>query len=209
MSRYSYKIIHCGTIYENCVVLMCNETKKGAIFDPGFDHQKIINEIESMGFTPVEILNTHGHYDHIGAVEELRKHFGIKIRAHKKEAEYFEDPNKNLSCYGGNKISFKIDGFVREGEDIKIGNLTLKVLETPGHTKGGVCYLVDDLLIAGDTIFAGSIGRCDLYGGNQDTLLNSIAEKIATLPDNIKIISGHGRETTVGDEKRFNPFMRM
>lgn len=209
MSSYIYRVVECGSIAENCTVLMCKSSKKGVIFDPGDTPERVIKAVEEMGCTPEVILNTHGHYDHIGAVEKLREHYNIGIKAHKKEADYFVDPDKNFSSYGGRRISFELDGFVKEGDIIKVGELEISVLDTPGHTLGGVCYLVDDLLIAGDTIFAGSIGRSDLYGGNQDTLLDSIALKIAPLPDKTKIIPGHGRTTDVGSEKRFNPFLQI
>ena len=207
-NRFEYKIIETGSICENCVILKCRETGKAAIFDPGDDAEKIINLLKKMKAEPIMILNTHAHYDHIGAVNALKKEFNIKFKIHKKEEEYCLDPNKNFSAYSGRNMIVKPDEFVKEGDIIKLGKLEIKVLETPGHTKGGVCYLIEDLLIAGDTIFKGSIGRCDLFGGNQQQLIDNIYHKIATLPENTRIITGHGEMTTVKDENKYNPFLK-
>lgn len=207
-NTFDYNIVETGSICENCVIIKCRATGKAVIFDPGDDAHKIENQLKKMNAEPLLILNTHAHYDHIGAVNSLKEKFKIKFLIHQKEKEYCQDPAKNFSAYSGKKMVIEPDDFVKEGEIIKVGKVEIKVLETPGHTKGGVCYLTEDLLIAGDTIFQGSIGRCDLYGGNQQQLLDNIHDKISILPDQTRIISGHGGMSTVGDEKRNNPFLR-
>ncbi|MBN2833729.1 MAG: MBL fold metallo-hydrolase [Candidatus Delongbacteria bacterium] len=205
--KYNHRIVETGEIEENCVIVKCCKSNKAVIFDPGDDAEKIINILQDMNADPVLILNTHGHYDHIGAIERLRNHFKIPVKAHEKEEIYFLEPDKNYSIYGRKQISLKLDGYVSEKDDVKFGELSIKVIETPGHTLGGVCYLIEDLLIAGDTLFAGSIGRTDLFGGDQNQLLNSINKKLAILPDATIVLPGHGRYTSIGQEKRFNPFL--
>ena len=207
--RYTYRVLETGPVQENCTVLKCNETNECVIFDPGDDFNRIIKVIDSMKAVPVKIVNTHAHYDHIGAIEQLKnKYKDIKLYCHKDEEEYFTDPEKNMSLRGtGVAISIKPDILLVENDKISVGKLKFKTIHTPGHTKGGSCFLLDDLLIAGDTIFAGSIGRSDLYGGNEKQLIKMIHKKIAPLPEGTVIIPGHGRNTTVREEKMFNPFL--
>ncbi len=207
--KFTYRVLETGPVQENCTVLKCLSTNECVIFDPGEDFNRIIKVIDKMKGTPVKILNTHAHYDHIGAIDQLKDRYkNIKLYCHKDEEEYFLDPKKNLSIQGtGKKISIKPDVLLNENDIISVGNLKFKTIHTPGHTKGGCCYLVEDLLIAGDTIFAGSIGRSDLYGGNEKQLIKMIHKKIATLPESTVIIPGHGRSTTVREEKMFNPFL--
>jgi len=206
---YSYRVLETGLAEENCTILKCNRTNECAIFDPGDDFNRIVEIVNKMKGIPVKIINTHAHYDHIGAIDQLmNKYNNIKLYCHKDEEEYFLDPEKNMSLRGiGKKISIKPNFLLVEDDIISVGQLKLKTIHTPGHTKGGSCYLINDLLIAGDTIFAGSIGRSDLYGGNEKILIKMIHEKIATLPEGTIIIPGHGRSTTVREEKMFNPFL--
>ena len=200
---YSIKV---GQLEVNCVIAVCPDTSEAVIFDPGDETEKISGYIEEKGFHPVMILNTHCHYDHIGAVEDLRKKYNIKFYIHEAEKEYSIDPEKNYSVMSDKKISIIPDALFREGEILKFGNKQLKVIHTPGHTLGGCCFLIDNVLISGDTLFAGSVGRTDLYGGDTDTIINSVTKKLLTLPENTLVIPGHDRITSIGQEKLFNPY---
>jgi glyoxylase-like metal-dependent hydrolase (beta-lactamase superfamily II) len=200
-------IIPVGELEVNCVIMMCPATGYAFIFDPGDEADKIIDRITISGAVPAMIINTHCHYDHIGAVEKLRKKFNIPFLVHELEKEYSTDPSKNYSAMSGKNISIEPDGTFTEGDILKAGSIDIEVIHTPGHTLGSCCFRAGHILISGDTLFAGSVGRADLYGGNEKTLTESIKEKLMRLDDDTVVIPGHGRQTTIMDEKRFNPFL--
>ena len=201
-----FHILQVGSIAENCIIAKCQKTSEAIIFDPGDEVDKIIKYLKNIDAKPQLIVNTHGHHDHIGAIPELKKAFGIPLWVHKEEEEYFLDPNKNYSALTGRSVKIKPDKLFTENDKISVGTLEFKILHTPGHTLGGCCFLYNDVLVAGDTIFAGSIGRCDLYGGSEKTIFKSIKTKILPLNDSTIILPGHGRHTTLKEEKTFNPF---
>ena len=203
-----FHILQVGNIGENCIIAKCPETSKAIIFDPGDESKKLIKYLENINAKPKLIVNTHGHHDHIGAIPELKKTFGIPLWVHKEEKEYFLDPNKNYSALTGKSVKIEPDKLFTEKDIISVGTLEFRILHTPGHTLGSCCFLYDDVLIAGDTLFAGSIGRCDLYGGSEKTIFKSIKNKILPLNDNTIILPGHGRHTTLKEEKIFNPFLQ-
>lgn len=161
------------------------------------------NEID--GITLKYILLTHGHFDHIAGI---RPNNEIKVYMHKDDMGWVNNVNTYMPMMGMSAITVpKIDNFIDEGDVIKLGNLDIKVIHTPGHTQGGVCYHVNDVLFSGDTIFRESVGRCDLPGGNFEQIVESIKTKIFTLPPETAIYPGHGKQTTVGWEKEHNFFM--
>ena len=205
----TFHLIQIGTIEENCVITKCPETSKAIIFDPGDEPDKIIDYLKKIKAIPVLIVNTHGHYDHIGAVKKIKEFFNIPFWVHIKEEEYLLDPSKNHSILTGKPIKIKPDKLLTESDSISAGTLNFKILHTPGHTLGSCCYLCNNVLVSGDTLFAGSIGRCDLYGGNEKEIFRSIKNKILPLNDNTLIIPGHGRHTTLKEEKVFNPFLQL
>ncbi|MGL4850156.1 MAG: MBL fold metallo-hydrolase [Clostridium sp.] len=192
-----------GLYEENTYLLIDENTKFCAIVDPGDEEERIIEKIENLQINPKFIILTHAHFDHVGAVEALMKKYNIPFYMHKNEEEYVE---KDSTVFGNLK---KADKFVNEGDEIALGNTVIKVIHTPGHTKGGVCYLADNKLISGDTLFNGSVGRADFPGGNMSELLSGINEKLFTLDSNIEVYPGHGPKTTIGYEKNNNPFFRM
>ncbi|MGL4875466.1 MAG: MBL fold metallo-hydrolase [Clostridium sp.] len=192
-----------GLYEENTYLLIDENTKACAIVDPGDEEERIIEKIESLQISPKFIILTHAHFDHVGAVEALMKKYNIPFYMHKNEEEYVE---KDSTVFGNLK---KADKFVNEGDEIALGNTVIKVIHTPGHTKGGVCYLADNKLISGDTLFNGSVGRADFPGGNMSELLSGINEKLFTLDSNIEVYPGHGPKTTIGYEKNNNPFFLM
>ncbi|MDY0017135.1 MAG: MBL fold metallo-hydrolase [Candidatus Delongbacteria bacterium] len=200
-------IIPVGDLEVNCVIFICPNTGSAAVFDPGDEPDKIISEIERNNAVPKIIINTHCHYDHIGAVENLRNKYKIPFCVHESEEEYASDPEKNYSIISGKPVSIAPDSLLKDGQKIMIGETELTVIHTPGHTLGGCCFMIGGCLLSGDTLFAGSVGRADLYGGDENTLINSIKNKILVLDENMPVIPGHGRTTTLKEEKRFNPFL--
>ncbi|MBU4487105.1 MAG: MBL fold metallo-hydrolase [Candidatus Delongbacteria bacterium] len=199
--------VSVGPLDVNCIIVKCPVTSKIGIFDPGDDGDKIIKFISSIDGEPESIINTHCHYDHIGAVEELRREYKIPFLTHENEREYSIDPNKNYSVMSGKDIRIIPDGIFSDGVIINIGKIEVKVIHTPGHTLGSSCFHFDRVLISGDTLFAGSIGRTDLYGGNTTSIIKSIKHKLMILDEDTLVLTGHGRHTTIRDEKRFNPFL--
>jgi len=199
--------IEVGQLEVNCIIVKCLETSRIAVFDPGDDFDKIVKFIESIGGKPELIINTHCHYDHIGAVNDLKKKYSIPFIIHEQEKEYAEEPEKNYSSMTGEPIKVYPDRFISDGELINLGSIGIKVIHTPGHTKGSCCFLTGNTLISGDTLFAGSVGRTDLYGGDTDTILESIKNKLLLLDGDTIVLTGHGRSTTIKQEKRFNPYL--
>jgi len=193
---------------ENNVYLLYNESEKSIVVDPSWNTNFILNE--SKKYKPIGlILLTHGHFDHSLSASKIKMATGAEIWIHELDAAYLEwNVNKAKLEFGIDYPPTKADHTFVDGEIIKLGNEEIKVIHTPGHTPGGVCFFFDNALIAGDTIFEGSVGRWDFTGGDGHTLMNSIQEKIITLDDDIIIYPGHGGCTTVGKERKYNPFMR-
>jgi len=204
-----YETLVVGALETNCYLVYCEETRDGAVVDPGADAEKIFKAIERAGIRPVILINTHGHIDHIGANKDIKDKYGISLIIHEKDKEMLAmGQQSELSIILGAKESPKPDEFLNEGDDIKIGNSSLKVIHTPGHSQGSVCLLGEDFLLAGDTLFKMGVGRTDLPGGSWEELERSIRSRIFTLPEDITVLPGHGPSTTVGREKNANPFIR-
>ena len=199
-----------GSFEVNCYLVWDEGTKDLIIIDPGDDSAAVIRRIHATRATPRAVLLTHGHGDHIGAVTELRQKFGIPLVAGTGEKQYLADPMFNLSGQIGLPIKLApAEQWVADEETISFGSLSFRVLSTPGHTSGGVCFLdeTEGAVFCGDTIFQGSIGRTDFPGSSFKELMLSIQNKILTLPDDIVCYPGHGPTTTVGAERRSNPFL--
>ncbi len=199
-----------GPFEVNCYVVWDEVTKDGVIIDPGADAADIIRTIQRTGCTPRGILLTHGHGDHIAAVEAVKSQYAIPLYCGDGEEKLLASPSANVSALIGMPIvSPPPDGKLKDEEHVALGSLQFLVLSTPGHTPAGVCYLLEKegLLFCGDTLFAGSVGRTDLPGGSMDRLIMSIRTKILTLPDPVICYPGHGPRTTVGAERHNNPFL--
>ncbi len=192
---------------QNMYMLVDEESKKCAVIDPGGAVDKIFNYINKNSLELVYVILTHGHGDHIGAVNTIRAKTSAKVVAHKDEKELLSDNRKNLSysmhC-GPQELDADI--YVSDKEKLELGNLKLSFIHTPGHTKGGMCIRVNDDMFTGDTLFAGSIGRTDFFGGDYKQLQKSL-KKLAKYEDNVKVHPGHGPSSTLGQEKRSNPYM--
>lgn len=195
----------------NCYLVWDETSGDGLVIDPGDEAEHLVGLIEKLGFAAGAILLTHGHVDHIGAVTALRDILKVPLYVGEGEEELLASPKANVSDMLSNPITVSpADKVLADEELLRVGSIELKVLQTPGHSPGGVCYLHEKqgLLFCGDTLFAGSIGRTDFPGCSTELLLRSINEKIMTLPDEIVCLSGHGPSTTVGAERISNPFLQ-
>lgn len=197
-----------GALATNCYVVAGGPGAAAAVIDPGDEADAILAAAATHDLKIVHIINTHGHYDHIGANKELAEATGASVYIHQQDAAMLNNAEANLSIYLGE--DFKMPNkviIVNEGEIIEVGEIKLKVRHTPGHTRGGISILVESSLFSGDLIFAGSVGRTDLPGGDFNMLIKSIREKVLTLPDDTVIYPGHGPATTVGLERISNPYL--
>lgn len=199
----------------NTFVVSDPDTREAAVIDPGMftsDEQKEFDEyIESNSLKIVQLINTHMHLDHCFGDNYVRDKYGVKVSANVGDAFLGADIGKQIRRFGGrgDMPGVTIDVKLREGDIIKIGSGELQVIETPGHSKGGICLYCPQgkFLISGDTLFRGGIGRTDLEGGDQRELTESIRKNLFTLPDDTTVLPGHDRFTTIGDEKRSNPYV--
>ncbi|MCL2702250.1 MAG: MBL fold metallo-hydrolase [Defluviitaleaceae bacterium] len=197
--------VAAGFIQENAYIFFDAENGKAAIIDPGGDADKIAELLKNKNLTVSHILLTHGHYDHTGAVEELRRECLAPVLAHEAEEKLLLDPRQSYAS-----APLQLDKFLKDGDIIEVGGSKLRCIHTPGHTAGSCCFYAEDegLLFSGDTLFLGSVGRHDLHTGNGDVLFASIKEKLYTLPGNIRVLPGHMSETTIEHEKTHNAFVR-
>ena len=192
---------------ENCYILY-DETKHGVVIDPGTDGSVIFEKLKSLGVKLKYILLTHCHYDHIEGMEKLKMLTGAEVCASFECNLGIQNPTTNLSKLFSDYIKAEpADVILSNGDEIKFGNTVLKTITTPGHTKGGVCFLAENDLFSGDTLFLRSIGRTDFPGGDFKELEKSIKEKIYTLDDDIIVHPGHGNDTKVYYEKRYNMYV--
>jgi len=207
-----------GPIQANCFILGCEKSRQAAVIDPGDDADRILTSLAGDRLTAVQIINTHGHFDHVGANKRLKETTGADILIHRADAPMLNQLSATAAAWGlAAENSPSADRLLEDGDTIAFGSHRLKVLHTPGHTTGGICLYVEftqadaiqKAIFVGDTLFAGSIGRTDFPGGNFDTLINSIRTKLFNLDDEVKVYPGHMGNTTIGVEKRTNPFCGM
>ncbi|MGE5190314.1 MAG: MBL fold metallo-hydrolase [Gemmatimonadota bacterium] len=200
-------VMEVGPLMVNAYIVEDPDSKKAVVIDPGDDGDALLGEIRTRGLSVEKILLTHGHFDHVGAVRLLRDATGAAVYLHGEDAGRMATARRQGLIFGlsvGDQPP--PDVVVAEGDRIAFGGHEFLVVHTPGHTPGCVCYLCGKMAFVGDLIFAGSIGRTDLPGGSHARLLDSVREKIFVLPDDTVLLPGHGPSTTVGEEKRTNPF---
>ena len=183
-----------GLYQANCYILGCDKTNEGLVIDPGDEVLRIVEEISRNGLKIRQILITHGHIDHIGAVKELRDMTKAPVLIH---------------AYDASSLNFPPDGHLHDGQKIEVGRYSISAIHTPGHSLGGMCFYAPGAVFTGDTLFAGSIGRTDFTGGNHQQLIEGVIKKIFPLGDDIRAYPGHGPATTIGRERLTNPFFRM
>lgn len=209
-AQYFLDTLEVGPLQVNCYLLGCEKTRAAVVIDPAGDAPIIREAIERRRAQVTAILLTHGHYDHLGAVGEITAHFQSPIMIHRLDADCLTNPMINLSALtGDNLVCPPADRLLEEGDAVNFGELSLRVLHTPGHTQGSASFVLDQMVFGGDLLFYGSIGRTDLPGGSFDEIERSIVRKIYVLPDSYIIYPGHGEPTTVGFEKKHNAFVRQ
>ena len=199
-----------GDVRTNCYLLINEETKEALVVDPADRADVIVRKLIDEGLTLKAILLTHGHGDHILAVGDLKKQFGVKVYAAKAEEALLSDAAQNLSkALFGIAVTVKPDILLEDGQEFEAAGIRLRMLHTPGHTPGGCCYYQaeEKILFSGDTLFCGSIGRTDFPGGSLSELVRSVKEKLLVLPEDVKVYPGHEEITTIGHEKKYNPYM--
>ncbi|MEW8973347.1 MAG: MBL fold metallo-hydrolase [Tissierellaceae bacterium] len=200
--------IPAGVYAANCYIIYSEIAREGIVVDPGGDAEIILGKIDENKLSIKYIVLTHGHGDHMGGVIELNKSLNVPVLVHEADKELMEDGNKNMSVIMSfGSLEFSPDVLLKDGDVIEFGDLNAEVIHTPGHTKGCICLKIQDHLFTGDTLFKGSIGRTDLFSGDYDTIISSIREKILPLDDNIIVLPGHGASSTIGEEKKYNPYL--
>lgn len=200
------KRIVTGNLEENCYLIYQHEV--ALIVDPGDDFDKIKAEIDRLKVKPKAILLTHTHSDHIGALEETRETYQIPVYVSPEEQAWLGDAELNLSAFSGLPFTTRPAEFEFEMKEYDLDGFNFTVVPTPGHSPGGVSFIFDGFVISGDALFNGSIGRTDLYQGDLNTLLSGVREHLFSLPDEFRVYPGHLGDTTIGYEKRFNPFFQ-
>jgi glyoxylase-like metal-dependent hydrolase (beta-lactamase superfamily II) len=205
------KMLEVGPFTSNCYIVGSEKTGHGMIIDPGEEAQRILKTVNELGLNIKLIVLTHGHVDHVGGLAEVKESTGAEVAIHENDKRQLASGEGRMlaSMFGGiYREPPPPDRFLKDGDIIEIGELSFSVLHTPGHTPGGICLLGEGVVFTGDTLFNYSIGRTDLPGGDTDTIMTSIHSKLMVLPDNTIVYPGHGPPSTIGAERKGNPFIR-
>ncbi len=197
-----------GPLQVNCFLVACRKTRDAMVIDPGEDGQQILALAKSEGFEISKVVNTHGHFDHIGANQQVIESTGAELMLHAADVPLLQMARSHAEAYGLSVVpSPAPDRLLEQGDSFAVGEHSFSVFHVPGHSPGGICLLNDGHLFVGDVLFAGSIGRTDLPGGDFDALVEGVRERLFHLPDETIVHPGHGPDTTIGQERRMNPFV--
>lgn len=197
-----------GPLQVNCFLVACQKTLDAMVIDPGDEGSRILKLAKNAGFTISKVVNTHAHFDHIGANRELIDATGAELMLHAADLPLLQNARQHAALYGLTVTpSPTPDRFLEQGDSFEVGEHVFKVFHVPGHSPGGICLLCDGHLFVGDALFAGSIGRTDLPGCDPEALINGIRERLFPLPDETVVHAGHGPDTTIGRERRTNPYV--
>jgi glyoxylase-like metal-dependent hydrolase (beta-lactamase superfamily II) len=206
------KTLVVGPFASNCFIVGSEKTKEGMIIDPGADAKKILNTVHDLGLSIVMIVATHNHIDHVGALRPVKDATGAKYAVHEADSKEAMPAmfGRMMGLMLGSSLKAppKPDMLLRDGDVIEVGELKFQVIHTPGHSPGGISLLGDGVVFSGDTLFNLGIGRTDIPGGDYAKLMDSIITKLMVLPDSTVVYPGHGPETTIGTERKWNPFLR-
>lgn len=197
-----------GELGTNCYIVGNTKTREAIVIDPADEADYICKCMKDGRFTCVGIFLTHGHFDHIGALEELKDMTNVKVYASEEEAQVLGSRRANLSAMFGHPIETAADVYLKDGQEVAILGNTMRCIGVPGHTVGGMCYYFadDGILFSGDTLFAASVGRSDFPTGDGTALIENIREKLLVLPEETTVYPGHNQYTKIGKEKKYNPF---
>lgn len=197
-----------GPLQVNCYIVFDEKTREAIVIDPGDDAREILQIVNEQGLKVRYIVNTHAHFDHVGANKALKEATGAELLIHEGDSALLGATTSQARMFGMTANSSpKADRYVKHGDVITAGDASLTVLHTPGHSAGGISLVGDGVVFTGDALFAGSIGRTDLMGGDLMTLITAIKEHLMTLPDDTLVLSGHGPQSTIGEERAENPFL--
>ncbi len=197
-----------GPLQVNCFLVACQKTNDAVVIDPGEEGNRVLQLAKSNGFKISKVVNTHCHFDHIGANQVLVEETGAELMLHAADLPLLQNARNHAEAYGLTVApSPEPDRFLDQGDTFEVGEHSFSVFHVPGHSPGSICLLSDGHLFVGDVLFAGSIGRTDLPGGDFDALVEGVRERLFTLPDETIVHPGHGPDTTIGQERRMNPFV--
>ncbi len=213
MSPPFLSTIPVGPLQCNCTILADPEAAEAVVIDPGDEPDRIVRVLESTKCRAIALLHTHGHFDHIGGTAGVKRATGAAIRIHAADRPLYDALEQQASFFGLSvEPPLPPDGDLADGESILFGRFRLVAIHTPGHSPGSTCFRLGGeapVLFSGDTLFRRSIGRTDLWGGDTDTILDSIRRKLFVFPEGLRVVCGHGPDTTIGDERRSNPFAAL
>ena len=204
------EILELGPFFVNCYIVGDPETGKGIIIDPSWEPERIINHVDKFNLDIEKVVITHGHADHIGAVHDIRTHYRVPVYIGEKDAVMLTDPVANLSGLSGESVvTDPAEELLREGDTVEVGGYSFRVFETPGHSQGSISLYGHGVVFTGDALFLGSIGRTDFPGCSFEVLMDSIKNKLLTLPDDTIVYPGHGPDTMIKQEREYNPFLEL
>lgn len=207
-----HEILVVGPLQCNCSILGDEETREAIVIDPGDEVRQILDILAHHNLTLKYIINTHAHFDHVGNVHELREATGAQVFLHREDLPIYEAVPRQAMFFGLRAPTITpVDSYIKDGEGVQVGKIAAQAIHTPGHTPGSISIQVPgekETLFAGDTLFNGSIGRTDLPGGDFEAIMRSIKERLLPFDDETVVIPGHGPVTTMGWERRYNPFLR-